>query len=301
MPVYNAAETVQLSIKSVLNQTYQDFDFIIINDGSTDSSENIILSFNDNRIKYFKIPHKGLSSALNYGLSHTFTKHIARIDSDDLFFKDKLMKQMDYLLNNPEIDIIFTWSIFYKNSEFLRFWKSPEFNNEIKNKLKYLNPINHSSVVFKRDVISKLSGYNEDIDTYEDYELWLRASKTAVFHCLPEYLVFSKLKEKNVNRKFNAELVKVLYEKNENTFPPNKKETNDLLGRIEYYYGDVKKAYKLLLKGHIINNFYLLWCSIIVGNSSGKIRGNKLSLFFSKDIIKSAYYRDILKSMTSEN
>ena len=297
MPVFNAAETVRLSIKSVLNQTYCNYDFIIINDGSTDNSENVILSFNDSRIKYYKISHRGRSYASNYGLLHSNTDYIARIDSDDLFFKDKLMKQMDYLSNNPEVDILFTWSIFYKNSAFIRFWKSPEYDNEIKYKLKYLNPINHSSVIYKKNIITSLSGYDENIDINEDYELWLRASKTAVFHCLPEYLVFSKLKEKNVNREFNAGLVKVLYE---NTFTHNKKETNDLLGRIEYYYGDVKKAYKLLLKGHIINNFYLLWCSILAGNSSGKIRGNKLSLFFSKDIFKSAYYRNILKSMISE-
>jgi hypothetical protein len=208
---------------------------------------------------------------------------------------------MEFLLNNENVDILFSWSIFYNNSRFLRYWKSPELDKEIKYKLNFLNPINHSSIILKREVYSKLSGYNENLDINEDYDLWLRASKTAIFHCLPEYLVFSKLKENNVNRKFNTELVKVLYKNTESSFSSNPKETNDILGRIEYYYGDVKKAYKLLIRGHILNNLYLVIFCFMFGKSSGKIRGNKLSLLLSRHIIKSTYYRNILKSMISEN
>ena len=94
MPVYNSERTINASIKSVLNQSYRNFDFIIVNDGSTDGTDSIIRSFKDDRIKYFVREHKGRSAASNFAISKAETEYVARIDSDDLFFKDKLKKQV---------------------------------------------------------------------------------------------------------------------------------------------------------------------------------------------------------------
>lgn len=296
MPVYNSQNTVYFSIRSVLNQSYKNFEFIIINDGSTDNSENIIKSFEDGRIKYYKIEHKGLSFALNYGISKTNAKYIARLDSDDLYLKDKLNKQMTYLVLNNEIDIIFSWSIFYNNSGLLRFWKSPSSDENIKEIFMYTNPINHSSVIFKKDIITKLKGYNEIYD-YEDYDLWLRASKQSQFFCLQEYLVFSFLREDKFTKKYYKDLISFLTENIINNDNSSLKKRNDLLGRVEFFYGDILKCREMLLKGNILSNLLLLIYTFLPKFLLVIIRGKKLSLFFSIDICKIYYYKKILKQL----
>lgn len=300
MPVYNSQDTVYFSIRSVLNQTYSNLDFIIINDGSTDDSESVILSFKDTRIKYFKISHKGRSYASNYGISKAATEFIARIDADDLFVKEKLKSQMGFIKEHPEIDFIFSWSVFYNETDMLRFWKSPESDSDIKSKMMYLNPINHSSVIYKKDVILKLSGYNETLDINEDYDLWIRASKEYKFYCLQEYLVYSKLKDDLFKKKFDKELV-LLLTKNINNIPGlERKERNDLLGRVEYYYGNPEEARKNLINGNITRNFKLLLYSYIPGLVLNKLRGKRFSLFLSKDFFRKYSFRNILKQMLAE-
>ena len=300
MPVYNSQDTVHFSIRSVLNQTYDNFDFIIINDGSTDDSESVILSFKDTRIKYFKISHKGRSYASNYGISKAATEFIARIDADDLFVKEKLKSQMGFIKEHPEIDFIFSWSVFYNETDMLRFWKSPESDYDIKSKMMYLNPINHSSIIYKKDVILKLSGYNETLDINEDYDLWIRASKEYKFYCLQEYLVYSKLKDDLFKKKFDKELV-LLLTKNINNIPGlERKERNDLLGRVEYYYGNPEEARKNLINGNITRNFKLLLYSYIPGLVLNKLRGKRFSLFLSKDFFRKYSFRNILKQMLAE-
>ena len=87
MPVYNGAKYLNETIKSVLNSTFKQYEFLIVNDGSTDSSEEIIKSFKDKRIKYFKKTNSGIGETLNYGLKNSNYEIIARIDSDDLIFQ----------------------------------------------------------------------------------------------------------------------------------------------------------------------------------------------------------------------
>jgi glycosyltransferase involved in cell wall biosynthesis len=299
MPVYNTEETVYSSVKSVLNQTYSNFDFIIVNDGSTDKSENIILSFKDERIKYFKLEHMGRSSASNYGISKATGEYIARIDADDMFLRDKLAKQMQYLDLHPEVDIMFSWSVFYDKTGLLRFWKSPGSDLKIKEKLMYLNPINHSSVVCKRDIFLTLSGYDENLDINEDYDLWLRACKHFRFYCLQEYLVFSLLKEDNFKKKYNEDLVFLLTKNIADEHRINEKERNDLLGRVEYYFGNTVEARKRLSNGNITRNIKLLIYSFIPGAVLNLLRGKRLSLFLSTNLLNISSYRNTLKQMLS--
>ncbi len=297
MPVFNSQDTVYFSIKSVLNQTYDNFDFIIVNDGSTDNSENIILSFKDIRIKYYKTDHKGRSFASNYGISKATTEYIARLDSDDMFFKDKLMRQMKYLIRHPEIDLLFCWSIFYEDTGLLRFWKSPESDIKIKEKLRYLNPINHSTVIYKKDAITKISGYDENLEINEDYDLWLRVSKDSVFYCLKEYFVFSKLKVDTYKKKFDKDLVCLLTKNIKSNHSLTKKNVNDLLGRVEYFYGSISEARKLLKYGNIFRNLVFIFYSYIPRIVLNKVRGKRLTLLITSDFIRIRHYRDILLKM----
>ncbi len=298
MPVYNSGDTLRAAINSVLSQTYKDFDFIIVDDGSTDNSKEVITSFKDPRIKYYKISHSGRSYASNYGISKSETDFIARIDSDDIFFSNKLELQINYLNNNPNISVIFSHSVLFDDSLRLRYWKCPESNADIKYQLMYLNPINHSSVIFRKSIVTDVSGYSEEMDVNEDYDLWLRISKIAEFHCINEYLVFTRLKNNNdIKLKYNTELKEMLLQYLKSSDVNDSKEISDIKGRIEYYYGDLQKARLNLLNGHLLKNFKLLLMAFIPESLHRKYRGNKYSMLFSADMVRSEYYKRILKGM----
>jgi hypothetical protein len=207
--------------------------------------------------------------------------------------------QMQYLDLHPEVDIMSSGSVFYDNSGKLRFWKSPGSDLKIKEKLKYLNPINHSSVVCKRDIFLTLSGYDENLDINEDYDLWLRACKRFRFYCLQEYLVFSLLKEDNFKKKYNEDLVSLLTKNIADEHNINEKERNDLLGRVEYYFGNTDEARKRLLKGNISGNIKLLIYSFIPGAVLNVLRGKRLSLFMSTNLFTVSSFRNTLKQMLS--
>ena len=106
-PAYNTQEYIKDSIDSVLSQTFEDFNFIIINDGSTDDTGSIIDSYDDERIIHIELEENaGIATALNIGLMHTESDFVARFDSDDIMFSDRLEKQLRYLNNHPEVDIL---------------------------------------------------------------------------------------------------------------------------------------------------------------------------------------------------
>ena len=109
MPVYNGAMYLNEAITSILRQTYSNFEFIIINDGSTDLSEEIILSFSDSRIVYVKNPENyRLIKTLNLGFSMAKGRYIARMDADDISHPDRLLKQVDFLDHNIEYGLVGT-------------------------------------------------------------------------------------------------------------------------------------------------------------------------------------------------
>src|ERR1051325_2612711 len=134
MPVYNGSEYVRQSVFSILNQTYKDFEFLIIDDGSTDDTADIINSIKDERIIYKKIEHAGTAAALNYGIKISKGDWIARIDSDDLNTKTRLECQIEFIKEHPEYDVISSRSIYFNDSgNILFFWDVPKNDVEIKN------------------------------------------------------------------------------------------------------------------------------------------------------------------------
>ena len=107
MPVYNTKEEfLRTAIESILNQTYSNFEFIIINDGSTNNAEDVILSYKDERIVYLKQENKGIVSALNNGWDKASGEYIARMDSDDISLSERFEKQIEFLENNSEYSLV---------------------------------------------------------------------------------------------------------------------------------------------------------------------------------------------------
>src|SRR5438270_5027187 len=106
MTVYNAQEYLNMAIDSILNQTYRNLEFIIIDDGSTDNSGHIIEAYNDSRIKYTPQKNRGLAAALNKGIGVARGKYIARMDHDDISYRTRLEKQVEFLENNKGVAMV---------------------------------------------------------------------------------------------------------------------------------------------------------------------------------------------------
>ncbi len=110
MSVYNGDMYLKEAIESILNQTFTDFEFLIINDGSIDKSEKVIKSYSDKRIRYYKnSKNLGLAASLNKGVGLSKAKYLARMDGDDVSYPNRLEKQVNFMDVNPEIDVCGTW------------------------------------------------------------------------------------------------------------------------------------------------------------------------------------------------
>ena len=163
MSVYNGMPYVVGAIQSVLSQTFPYFEFIIVNDGSTDETSKVLQNFTDERIKYYELRHVGLARALNYGLDKASGAFIARIDADDIWDKRKLEIQYNYLNNHSNIALVGTTIEWIdKEGKHLRFSGEELSTEQLKHKIYQQNVLCHSSVVFKKEVLETVG----EIQTY---------------------------------------------------------------------------------------------------------------------------------------
>lgn len=177
MSVYNAGDYLSEAIESILNQTYDNLEFIIIDDGSTDSSFATMQSYNDPRIKIFRQKNRGLQMALNFGIDQARGKYIARMDQDDISAPERIEKQVRLLEKNSRLAIAGTsfalvdeYGLFFSSSYHL---DRPE---DLKLEIFTRNPYGHGTVMVRRSVLDEVGQYNKD-EPVEDYELWWRILK----------------------------------------------------------------------------------------------------------------------------
>lgn len=176
MSVYNSAKFIKTAVQSILNQTYTDFEFIIINDGSTDKSMQIIESFADERIVLIdKAQNDGLIAALNDGLEAVKGEYIARMDADDESLPERFKLQIEFMQNHPETDILGT-AMFFIDGNKIRIIKPKETHAECLNALFGGVCIMHPTVMIRKTALDKIK-YNEKYKTAEDYKLWVDLAK----------------------------------------------------------------------------------------------------------------------------
>jgi len=215
MPVYNRTSYLDEAIKSVLNQTYRNYEFIIVDDGSTtDKVREIVSCYPE--IKYYKQQNKGISAARNKGIDLSNGEYIAFIDDDDVWLHDKLEKQINFLNNNKDksIGILSTW--FYVINEYGQI--TCKKGNIVEGKIGDMILLNGnivnppSSVVIKRECISTVGGFNEDLIGVEDMDLWYRISQCYEVYSLNEFLIKYRVHQDNISRNVSK------IEKNERKF-----------------------------------------------------------------------------------
>lgn len=206
LPVYNAQNTISEAIDSILNQTFTDFEFIIINDGSTDESEKIILEFDDQRIKYYANDgNKGLIYTLNRGIELSMGKYIARMDADDIALPERFEKQVRVMEENPDIIVCGTQIKYFGLSKRKGKFITPETSKENKEWLLGHSCFSHPTVMMRKDIlINNNIAYNYDYKYSEDYKLWIDLSNYGDFYNLQETLLLYRLSYTQITQNGNT-------------------------------------------------------------------------------------------------
>ncbi len=196
---FNNCDTLEKSLKSILNQSYKDFELIIISDGSNDGSNKIVKKFliKKNNILYFESKKNvGLTKMLNLGIKFSRGEYIARHDADDLSLSSRFKNQIDILKKKKNLDIIGSNAKYaYKNKTISI--KMPEKDRDIKKKLIFRNTIIHSTVMMRKKIFQNNLSYDEKFIRCQDYELWLRIKNKVKFYNIQKELVFRNVKTEN--------------------------------------------------------------------------------------------------------
>lgn len=191
MPVYNAAAFITASLNSILTQDYTQLEVIIVDDGSTDQSLDIVQSFFDQRIVIIRNPENiGLAASLNKAIRISTGFFLARMDADDIAHPSRISRQVNFMLNNPDVDVLGSSMQYFGKSRFLNHF--PETHEACKSYLMLNVCFGHPAVMFRRHVFdSSENFYNPHLRQYsEEYDLWCRLVDKYRFHNLQEILLF---------------------------------------------------------------------------------------------------------------
>lgn len=215
LPVYNGERTIQETIVSVLRQTFSDFELIVINDGSQDSTLDIVKRIPDPRLKIVSYPNAGLAASRNRGIAQAVSKYIAFIDADDLWTVDKLEAQFQALQNHPKAALAYSWTDFIdESSRFIHTGSHLTVNGDAYAHLLLVNFVeNGSNPLIRKSILTQMGGFDESLSAAEDWDLWLRLAAKYPFVCVPKaqilYRVSLTSMTANVTRQ-KRETIKVI-------------------------------------------------------------------------------------------
>ena len=304
MSVFNQERYLPSAIESILNQSYTDFEFIIVNDGSNDSSNNIILSYKDKRIILIEQENTGLPAALNLAISKAKGDFIARMDSDDIADPSRIKKQLEYLNKNREIDLIgSSVRIIDENGKFLGAEDVPIRPEAINQCLKYRCVVYHPTFFLRKEVFNKVGGYRKEFIHAQDYDFLLRArSKNINIANQADYLLDYRVESKSsfvkdFNQSRFARLAREL-----------DRERNKFGSERERTFSQVKKIENISSYQYFLHKSFLNLASL-----TNKLQGRKryiiriLSIFigvFTKEarneIFRDLMYYQVLKKSSNK-
>jgi len=194
LPVYNGEQYLKLAIDSILNQTYKNIDLLLIDDGSTDGTIEIIKSYADPRIRLVRNEHNlGLTATFNKGIDLAIGKYVARMDADDIAINTRIEKQVNFLEGHKEVTMVdCVMEVIDKDGNSLKKYNSDIISEkEIRRSLPYNNHLGHSSIMIRANIYKKYKYRKTDA---EDYDLWLRlANDNHVIHKIDEPLLKYRL------------------------------------------------------------------------------------------------------------
>lgn len=187
IPVYNGEATIRETIESVLNQTFSDFELIVINDGSQDSTLDIVSSIRDPRLKVFSYPNAGLSASRNRGIDHASGEFISFLDADDLWTPDKLEAQLKALQANPQAAVAYSWTNSIDESgKYLRRGCHVTATGDVYEQLLVRNFLeNGSNPLIRRQALTAVGKFDESVNAAADRDMYLRLASRYHFVAVP--------------------------------------------------------------------------------------------------------------------
>jgi glycosyltransferase involved in cell wall biosynthesis len=200
LPIYNCELYIQAAVESILNQTFTDFEFLIIDDASTDATVSILKKIDDSRIQLIEKPvNSGYTTSLNQGLQIAKGQYIARMDGDDISMPDRFAQQIAYLESHPEVVVCGTTYKIIGNDKPIAL---PEKHEAIKIGLLWGNCISHPSVMIRKKVLDDFSIiYDTSKEPAEDYDVWVRLLSMGKLHNLQDVLLEYRVYGNQVSRK----------------------------------------------------------------------------------------------------
>jgi glycosyltransferase involved in cell wall biosynthesis len=267
LPTYNGGKYIRRAIDSIISQSFNSWELLVIDDGSSDDTESFIKEYIKINSKIIYIKNEvnlGIQKTLNKGLREAKGEYIARIDDDDEWIdKDKLKKQVLFLDDNFDYVLVGTGVVVIdeNNNELFRYLL-PEKNEDIRNKILGKNCFIHSSVMFKKDIVLKVGGYDESQNTrhVEDYDLWLRMGILGKFANLPIYAVNFTQREGSLSSKNKIEQFKkdlILIKSYKINYPYY---INSLFkGYLRFFLYKIYNVFPVFLKNKIIKIYKIIY------------------------------------------
>jgi len=215
IPVYNGEKTIRETIDCVLNQSLSDFELLVINDGSKDSTLEIVSKIQDPRLNVFSYPNAGLAATRNRGISLASSDYISFIDADDLWTPDKLEAQLKALQENPQAAVAYSWTdCIDESSQFLRKGGYLTVNGDVYSQLLVVDFLESgSNPLFRKQALIEVGGFDESLTAAEDWDILLRLAARYPFVAVPSpqilYRVSPTSMSANVERQ-EATCLKVL-------------------------------------------------------------------------------------------
>lgn len=255
MTVFNGKNTIKKSIDSILKQTYSNFEFIIVDDGSTDETREILEEYGrvDNRIRVIYKGRIGRSKALNVALNECKGKYIANIDADDEAHPDRLRREYTFLKKNPEIALISSRAKIIFDDEIVNWEK---FDNDVfdsisvSDGLKKSNPISHSSVMFNFKLMPmKENMYNEKLSRVVDYDLWISLYKKGYrLSMINEKLVTKRIhSNQSFENKNRIAYLKAVRKVQLDSFSHQLSISDYLYIQLKFFYGLIPQKLRMLI------------------------------------------------------
>lgn len=203
LAAYNAEKYLREAAASILNQSFTDFEFIIIDDGSTDQTKSIIESMNDPRIKLISRPNKGLTPSLNEAVHLAQGEYIARMDADDLSTPKRFEVQVEFLRSHPEVVLLGgAYDLIDDKTRYLTTITPPGDDATLQeHALSGRTPICHPLAMMHRDAVLKVGGYDETFKVAQDLDLWLKLGEVGKLAAVKDVLLQYRQHEESVSEK----------------------------------------------------------------------------------------------------
>ena len=192
MSVYNEEQYLSDAVDSILGQTFTDFEFVIIDDGSVDNTLTILKDYKDPRLKVYHQANQGQSAALNQAFRLSSGSYLARMDGDDVSLPERFAREVQLLDSRPEVGLVGTWCVKVDvRTGRKRVQSLPEHDSAIRRFMIIDNPFIHTSVMIRRSALNKVGVYHERL-IWQDYDLWVRIARHHELANIPEPLVIRR-------------------------------------------------------------------------------------------------------------